>query len=139
MVAFYIITNHVVHNALGWLLILMLNANSFRNHFTFVEEERFELAIINPALVLGPVICTATTSHSIEVRSFLYSFNSICPIIFVEILRFDFIFYQKIAKKLMERGIPAVPKMYFYVGDVRDVAQAHIKATIVPEAAGKSN
>ena len=37
----------------------------------------------------------------------------------------------------MERGIPAVPKMYFYVGDVRDVAHAHIKATTVPEAAGK--
>lgn len=49
------------------------------------------------------------------------------------------IYVQKVAKKLMERGIPAVPKVYFYVGDVRDVAQAHIKAMTVPEAAGKTS
>ena len=48
----------------------------------------------------------------------------------------NYTYRPQIAKKLMERGIPAVPKMYFYVGDVRDVAQAHIKATTVPEAAG---
>ncbi len=38
---------------------------------------------------------------------------------------------------MLERGIPAIPKMYFFVGDVRDVAQAHIKAMTIPEAAGK--
>ncbi len=42
----------------------------------------------------------------------------------------------QIAKKLMERGIPAVPKIYFHVGDVRDVAAAHIKGMTVAEAAG---
>ena len=63
-----------------------------------------------------------------------YMSNNIC-----RNFEIRFYFLSKIAKKLMERGIPAVPKMYFYVGDVRDVAQAHIKATTVPEAAGKSN
>ena len=38
----------------------------------FAEEERFELVVINPALVLGPVICSATSSCSIEVYIYIY-------------------------------------------------------------------
>ena len=70
------ITNHADHSNLRWLFLILMH-NSFTNHFIFLEEERFELAIINPALVLGPVICTATTSHSIEVCG-LFCTASIC-------------------------------------------------------------
>ncbi len=37
------------------------------NACVFAEEERFELVVINPAVVLGPVTCSATSSCSIDV------------------------------------------------------------------------
>ena len=36
----------------------------------------------------------------------------------------------------MLREVPLLPKLYFVSCDVRDVALAHIKAMVVPEAAG---
>ena len=36
----------------------------------------------------------------------------------------------------MQRELPLLPKLYFTVCDVRDVAAAHIQAMLVPEAAG---
>ena len=41
-------------------------------------------------------------------------------------------------KRLLEREKPVVPKLNFPVVDVRDVADAHIKAMTLEEAAGNS-
>ncbi|XP_071487246.1 uncharacterized protein [Diadema antillarum] len=76
----------------------------------FVEklpaESKFELAVINPSVVLGPVLC-GTAGTSVE-----------------------------IIKRIMERNPPLVPKLNFPVCDVRDVAVAHLVAMTLPEAAG---
>lgn len=69
------------------------------------EDKAFELSVINPCLVLGPVI-NGTISTSVE-----------------------------IVKRLMERSMPMVPKANFAVCDVRDVALAHVKAMTLPNAA----
>ncbi|XP_076324284.1 uncharacterized protein LOC143232573 [Tachypleus tridentatus] len=70
------------------------------------EDKKFELAVINPSLVLGPVL-TSTLGTSNE-----------------------------IVKRLLERGMPLVPKVNFSVCDVRDVALAHLKAMTTPSSDG---
>ncbi|XP_074657492.1 uncharacterized protein LOC141910679 [Tubulanus polymorphus] len=70
------------------------------------DEEKFELAVINPAVALGPVL-NGKISTSMEML-----------------------------KRLLERSIPACPRLNLPVVDVRDVAAAHIKAMTEPEAAG---
>ncbi|XP_067138921.1 uncharacterized protein [Centruroides vittatus] len=69
-------------------------------------SKRFELATVNPALVIGPII-SGTVSTSTEV-----------------------------IKRLMDGSMPMLPRLNFSLCDVRDVAKAHLKAMIVPEAAG---
>lgn len=78
----------------------------------FVKEipdgkNKFELAVVNPGLVLGPLLNKANSTS-------------------VEVIRL-----------LLERAVPAVAKTNFPICDVRDVAQAHIKALVTKEAAGK--
>lgn len=70
-------------------------------------ESGTELAVINPGLVLGPLL-SAGCGTSAEV-----------------------------VKKLMQRDIPACPDMCWPPVDVRDVAAAHIAAMELPEAAGQ--
>ncbi|KAK7478306.1 hypothetical protein BaRGS_00030458, partial [Batillaria attramentaria] len=70
------------------------------------DEDKIELAVINPAYVMGPVL------HGSQCTS------------------------MEVAKRLLERSLPAVPKLNFAIVDVRDVAAAHVKAMTSPEAAG---
>ena len=70
-------------------------------------ESKFEFAVINPALVFGPVLCGAPGST------------------------------VDIVKRLMERDPGLVPNVSYPVCDVRDVAKAHLMAMTIPEAAGK--
>lgn len=60
------------------------------------EEERFELVVINPSLILGPSMITGDFSSGLIVR------------------------------KLMSGKFPGMPKIMFPVVDVRDVAFAHL-------------
>jgi dihydroflavonol-4-reductase len=70
------------------------------------QERRFELAVINPGFVLGPVLnADAGTSG-------------------------------EIVRRLMVRDMPACPEIGFAPVDVRDVALAHRLAMERPEAAG---
>ncbi|MEM9669569.1 MAG: aldehyde reductase [Pseudomonadota bacterium] len=71
------------------------------------EGKGLELATINPVAVLGPVM-SGDFSTSIE-----------------------------IVTQLMSGKIPAVPRVGFQIVDVRDVADLHVKAMEVPEAAGE--
>nr|KAG5687929.1 hypothetical protein BaRGS_014378 [Batillaria attramentaria] len=71
------------------------------------DEEKFELVVINPSMVLGPPL-HGTACSSVDIM-----------------------------KKLMERQMPMVPRMNLGIVDVRDVALAHVKAMTVPEAAGQ--
>jgi len=70
------------------------------------EDKKIELAAINPGMVVGPVL-SKNLATSVE-----------------------------LIKRLLDKSTPAVPKMHFSICDVRDVAQAHLKAMIIPEAAG---
>ncbi|NIW45056.1 MAG: NAD-dependent epimerase/dehydratase family protein [Gammaproteobacteria bacterium] len=70
-------------------------------------DHPMELVVINPGYVLGPVL------NSQEITSIA------------------------LHKRLMSGGIPGVTKMKLNIVDVRDVAQAHLAAMTVPEAAGK--
>ncbi|XP_076336107.1 uncharacterized protein LOC143239145 isoform X1 [Tachypleus tridentatus] len=69
------------------------------------EKKKFELAVINPGLVLGPLVCDFP-SRNLE-----------------------------IVQKLFEGPFQLIPKVHFCVSDVRDVAQAHLKVMTLPSAA----
>jgi nucleoside-diphosphate-sugar epimerase len=71
------------------------------------KERNLELVTINPGLVLGPGLDDA------------YSVSG------------------ETVKKLLGRELPAVPDIHFACVDVRDVADAHVAALSVPEAAGQ--
>jgi dihydroflavonol-4-reductase len=65
------------------------------------------LAVVNPALVLGPVL-SDDLSESIQV-----------------------------VERLVTGRVPGVPRLGFNIVDVRDVADLHIRAMTAPEAAGE--
>jgi len=65
------------------------------------------LAVVNPALVLGPVL-GADYSESVQV-----------------------------IERLMTGRVPGIPRLGFTLVDVRDVADLHLKAMLAPEAAGQ--
>ena len=71
------------------------------------EEKRFELAVINPSYVQGPLLSKASGEASAAV-----------------------------VKNLLTAAFPGVPELNFALVDVRDVAAAHIAAMETPEAAG---
>ena len=71
------------------------------------EEERFELVIINPALIMGPSLIAGDFSSG------------------------------QFVKNMMIGKHPFMPKVKMPIVDVRDVAVAHLQGLKVPEAAGK--
>ncbi|XP_011663482.2 NADPH-dependent aldehyde reductase ARI1 [Strongylocentrotus purpuratus] len=103
----------------NWLKVEKLGLNAAyakskalaeRAAWDFVEklpaESKFELAVINPSVVLGPALCGAPGTS-------------------VEIVR-----------RMMERDPFLAAKVSFPVCDIRDVAKAHVVAMTLPEAAG---
>ena len=71
------------------------------------EEEKFELVVMNPAFVMGPVLCGSFTTS------------------------------MEVPKQLLEKQTPMLARVSFGLVDVRDVAAAHIAGMTVPEAVGK--
>ncbi|EXJ57963.1 dihydroflavonol-4-reductase [Cladophialophora yegresii CBS 114405] len=88
-----------------------------RAAWEFVEKEKpnFDIATINPPLVLGPVVHYLNSLDSINTSN--------------ERVR------NMIQGRTKESGLP--PTGVFIWVDVRDVALAHVKALEVPEAGGK--
>ena len=80
---------------------------SERAAWDFVAEGGPELSVVNPVGVIGPV-WGSDLSTSIE-----------------------------LVKRLLDGGVPALPRLTFGLVDVRDVADLHIKAMTAPEAAGE--
>ena len=72
------------------------------------ESQRFELAVVNPAIVIGPLL-TAASKDSTSTASIL---------------------------KLLNNELPALIDIVYNLVDVRDVAAAHIAAMEKPEAVG---
>lgn len=71
------------------------------------EDKKIDLAVLNPGMVIGPLISKRmTTSHAI-------------------------------VKRLFDRLTPAYPKLNLNVTDVRDVAAAHVKCLTSSDAVGK--
>ena len=68
--------------------------------------EKFELAVVNPTYIMGPVLIKTFTTSMV------------------------------ITKRLLEHAMPMLPRINFAIVDARDVAKAHIQAMKVPEAAG---
>jgi dihydroflavonol-4-reductase len=79
--------------------------------WAFVEqqpaERRLELVTVNPSFVLGPSLSGADNASN------------------------------EIVRKLLAREMPGVPRLMFSLVDVRDVADAHLRAMTVPAAAGR--
>lgn len=75
--------------------------------WNFAKKTNIELSTILPGLILGPV------------------------------LESDYGTSAEVIIKLMNRSLPAIPKIGFTVSDVRDVAQAHILAMTSDTAAGE--
>jgi dihydroflavonol-4-reductase len=71
------------------------------------EGGALELVTVNPAFVLGPVL-GSDFSPSLEV-----------------------------IKKLMDRSVPALPRLGFSLVDVRDIAKLHLVAMTAPGASGQ--
>ncbi|MHA2936867.1 SDR family oxidoreductase [Vibrio sp. RC27] len=76
-----------------------------RAAWDFANETGLELSVINPGIILGPV------------------------------LESDYGTSAEVIIKLMDKSLPAIPQIGFTVSDVRDVAQAHILAMQSPNAA----
>lgn len=72
-------------------------------------QQRWDLVTINPSLVLGPSLTTATASGSVKL-------------------------IQQLADGSMRTG---APDLQFGIVDVRDVAMAHVKAGFTPSASGR--
>ncbi|RDD37144.1 Dihydroflavonol-4-reductase [Trichoplax sp. H2] len=70
------------------------------------SEQKFELAVINPVLVLGPVMQGSNCTS------------------------------MEIPMRLLMRQMPAVPKLNFPIIDVRDLAAGHVAALTSDKAAG---
>ncbi|KAG0723289.1 putative uncharacterized oxidoreductase YDR541C [Chionoecetes opilio] len=68
------------------------------------EEQKFELAVINPTLIMGPPLLEAHKSAT--------SVN--------------------IMSGIVNKTYPGVPRVQFPVCDVRDVAKAHVKFSSCP-------
>ena len=77
-------------------------------HATLPEEERFELVVLNPVVVFGPLF---TRGHG---RS-----------------------SPALMRDILARAIPACPRISLSMVDVRDVAEAHALALEKPEASGR--
>ncbi|MBF6167126.1 aldehyde reductase [Streptomyces gardneri] len=69
-------------------------------------RERFELVVVNPGMVLGPLLSTDTSTSHEPVR------------------------------RLLDRDVPGAPQVGWAPVDVRDLAVAHRLALETPEAAG---
>ncbi|MEZ4429328.1 MAG: aldehyde reductase [Nannocystaceae bacterium] len=76
-------------------------------HASLPAEGRFELVAVNPGLVLGPALDA------------------------------DYGTSGELVRKLLKRDFPGCPDVGWAVVDVRDVADAHLAAMTVPEAAGE--
>jgi nucleoside-diphosphate-sugar epimerase len=66
-----------------------------------------ELVVLNPTFIIGPTLVTALRSSLVAIKA------------------------------IAEGTMPALPRQRFGVADVRDVADAHVKAAATSEAAGK--
>lgn len=76
-------------------------------HGSLPERERFELVVLNPGLILGPVLGPELNTSVLVVH------------------------------KLLTHAFPACPDLHFAVVDVRDVAAAQVLALTEPRAAGE--
>lgn len=70
------------------------------------KDDAFELTVINPGFVLGPMMSTVGGTSA------------------------------ELIKRLLNRGMPACPEVGWAVVDVRDLARAHLLAMTTPAAAG---
>ena len=66
-----------------------------------------ELVVLNPTFIIGPTLATSLRSSLVAIKA------------------------------IAEGTMPALPRQRFGVADVRDVADAHLKAAAAPDAAGK--
>jgi nucleoside-diphosphate-sugar epimerase len=66
-----------------------------------------ELVVLNPTFIIGPTLVTSLRSSLVAIKA------------------------------IAEGTMPALPRQRFGVADLRDVADAHLKAAAAPEAAGK--
>lgn len=73
------------------------------------KQDRWDLVVINPGLVLGPSLTTASASGSFSTMKQFFNGSL----------------------------LTGAPKLEFGIVDVRDVAQAHIKAGFTPSASGR--
>lgn len=71
------------------------------------DESSMELVVINPGLVLGPLLSS------------------------------DWGTSGEMVKRLLDHKVPAIPNINFATVDVRDVASAHLSAMLSPDAAGQ--
>ena len=78
-----------------------------RAAWDFVADKELELVVINPGLILGPLLTAESPTSAEAVRKF------------------------------MAKEFPGVPRLGYATVDVRDVAAAHIAAMTSPEAAGE--
>jgi nucleoside-diphosphate-sugar epimerase len=80
-----------------------------RAAWDYIEQHPgdIELVVLNPTFIIGPTLVTTLRSSLVAIKA------------------------------IAEGTIPALPRQRFGVADVRDVADAHLKAAATPDAANK--
>ena len=76
-------------------------------NFIAAEGGALELSVINPVAVFGPVLGPDYSTSILML------------------------------KRMLDGGVPGVPRLYFGVVDVRDVAELHLRAMTAPNAEGQ--
>jgi len=90
---------------------LIAKTRSEQEAWKAVEGSSMEMATVNPAYVFGPPLHKAMSGESL---------------LFVDL-----------GMRQGEHSVPSIPSTRLACIDVRDVARAHLKAMILPEAAGQ--
>ncbi len=80
---------------------------AWRYMMSVEDTSPMELVVINPGLVLGPLLSS------------------------------DWGTSGEMVKRILSHQVPAIPNISFATVDVRDVARAHLSAMVSPEAAGQ--
>jgi nucleoside-diphosphate-sugar epimerase len=75
--------------------------------FISIDGKGMELSVVNPVAIFGPVLGPHLAAS------------------------------VRIVQRMLEGGIPACPRLYFGIIDVRDVAELHLRAMTHPAAAGE--
>ena len=102
------------------------------------HETAFDLTVINPDIVLGPMLHPVSGPKSVNETNRFAIFNFLNGTYTdIESVRFPYYHFVRVTSSSKPRGTSTNADVVSYKVDVRDVAHAHVLALTAPGASGK--